>query len=125
MYLLHTLPSLEDHLTKLPPKALVEGCNETLENLQIRINSHYSIGDVDLAKWNCFFKDSIPEDEARIDLYMKTHRYICPLASYFKERNQYCPSWTPPVPACSFSIFPAHVVVAMPSVQCQFIAAGR
>ena len=122
MYLLLSVPHLSREYRRLVPKALVQGCKSILEDLKLKINTHdsYEMGNSDLASWNEWFRGIIPKDEEDVADYVRSHRYECPLLNYFREGIQNDPSWLPPQPRTSFSIFPQHVVVALPSVQCQF-----
>ena len=121
MYLLLSIPNLQPRTLRLPPKALVPGSKQVLEDLKVRINKHenYEIGNSNLDEWNAWFREVIPEEE-NVHSYIRNHRYECPLVTFFRQGFQHDPIWQPSLPKVSFSIFPAHVVVALPSVQCQF-----
>ena len=122
IYLLLTVPHLSSNLLKLPPKPLVEGCKDALSNLKLRLNEHesYTIGDKFLMEWNRWLDRIIPTNESDVNLYIRNHQYYCPLITYFREGIFNDPTWDPPPPRTSFSIFPSHVVVALPTVRCQF-----
>lgn len=69
--------------------------------------------------WNHWFKQNQPQNDD-VSMYIKSHRYYCPMVSYFKPQTQYKPNWAPTVPKCSFSIFPQTIVIALPSVRSTF-----
>ena len=120
MYLLRNLPGVEFHVIKLPPKPLVIGCKKIFDDLRVKINKHYKITDINRDKWNEWFVKHTPRDEDAVN-YVRSHRYVCPLMQFFKYGIHNVPtSWQALLPVNSFSIFPAHIVVALPSVQCQF-----
>ncbi len=120
MYLLRNLPGVDFHTIKLPPKPLIVGCKKVFDDLKLKINKHYRITDTKRTMWNEWFSRHAPRDEDA-GSYTRTHRYVCPLMYYFKSGVQNIPSsWAALLPTNSFSIFPANIVVALPSVQCQF-----
>ena len=120
IYLLRDLPGVEFHVMKLPPKPLVSGCKKVFDDLKAKINKHYRISDRNRDKWNEWFLKHSPRDESAVN-YIRSHRYVCPLMQYFKQGIQNVPtSWQALLPVNSFSIFPNNIVVALPSVQCQF-----
>ena len=123
MYLLSALPSLSNRQLNLPPKPLIKGCKEILDDLKTRINEHYGIGDPSRLSWNNWFALHAPANED-VNAYVVTHRYTCPLAGYFKASVNYQPNWKIPLPVCSFSIFPPNTVIALPSVRNQFDTQG-
>ena len=120
IYLLLTVPSLPIAMYKLPPKALVVGSATVMEDLKRRIVTHYTIGDSVRKEWTQWFDLHSPTSDD-IQSYIRNHRYLCPLISFFREGTHFVSSsWKPTTPVSSFSIFPSTVVVALPSVQNQF-----
>ena len=120
MYLLRDLPGVDFHVMKLPPKPLIIGCKKIFDNLKLKVNKHYRISDEKRQLWYEWFARNSPRNEDA-GSYVQTHRYVCPLMQYFKKGIQNVPSsWTALLPTNSFSIFPTNIVVALPSVQCQF-----
>lgn len=120
MYLLSSVPVLDEYSVEMIPKPLVQGCRSLMIDLQSRLNLHYNILDPSRNEWNTWFEQNLPvDDECDASIYIMSHSYECPLLSYFKS-SYHDPLWSPPLPETSFSIFPSHVVVAMPSVQWQY-----
>ena len=117
MYVLLGIPVMGS-IMKLPPKSLIEDCVREFEVLRSRIVSHYPIGDICRKAWTHWFDQHSPLNED-VNSYVLQHEYKCPLASYFRG-TIYNPDWKPSPPINSLSIFPAHVVIAMPSVQCRY-----
>jgi len=101
------------------PKQLIHGCTELLADLKLRLNAHYNITDPFRDSWNQWFKRNQPQNDD-VAMYIKSHRYYCPMLSYFKPQTQYKPNWAPTIPKCSFSIFPSTIVIALPSVRSTF-----
>ena len=119
MYLLKDVPFLEAKELKLPPKDLVKDCVKTFADLKVRLLLHYNISSPDRKEWETWFKDNEPSSQD-VNEYIKVHRYLCPLGNFFKKGFQYTPTWQPCSPVNSPTIFPPYVVVALPSIQCQF-----
>ena len=120
MYLLKDLPGVEFHVMKLPPKPLIVGCKKMFDELKLKVNKHYKITDEKRRLWNEWFARNTPRNED-VGSFILSHRYVCPLMQYFKIGVHNIPSsWAALLPSNSFSIFPANIVVALPTVQCQF-----
>ena len=94
-----------------------------MDELKMKINEHYNIGDPSRESWNKWFASHAPANE-NVQDYILTHRYTCPLVVYFKSSVNYKPTWEIPRPVCSFSIFPPNVVLALPSIRNQFDPQG-
>ena len=122
-YLLNTVPYLDRCALYMAPKALVKDCHIELDDLKGRINTHYTRDLKSLQDWNDWFKLHAPIDDD-VNKYIKTHSYKCPLISYFKEGIEHKPSWKPQLPATSLTVFPKHVVVALPSIKNRFDSHG-
>ena len=123
MYLLSALPALTIRQLNIPPKPLITGCKAVMDELKMKINEHYNIGDPSRESWNKWFASHAPANE-NVQDYILTHRYTCPLVAYFKSSVNYKPTWEIPRPVCSFSIFPPNVVLALPSIRNQFDPQG-
>lgn len=119
MHLLLEVPSIPSHQLKLSPKRLVPGCVKIFDELRSSINRHYNIDSDDRKAWNEWFRVNVPITED-VNTYVRSHKYLCPLLQIFRFGYQHNPNWVPQVPKCSFSIFPANVVIAMPSVRSRF-----
>ena len=123
MHLLLEVPSIPTTQLKLPPKPLVPGCVKIFEELRSNINKHYNIDSADRKLWNDWFRSNAPATEDANN-YVRSHKYLCPLIQIFRSGYQHNPRWVPQPPRCSFSIFPANVVIAMPSIKCRFDRSG-
>ncbi len=119
MHLLLEVPSIPSNQLKLSPKRLVPGCVKIFDELRSSINKHYNIDSDDRKAWNEWFRVNVPITED-VNTYVRSHKYLCPLLQIFRFGYQHNPNWVPQVPKCSFSIFPANVVIAMPSVRSRF-----
>ena len=123
MHLLLEVPSIPRTQLKLQPKALVSGCLKIFEDLRSSINKHYNVDSDHRKAWNEWFRAHAPSSEDTT-IYVRSHKYLCPLIQIFRHGFQHNPNWAPQVPRCSFSIFPANVVIAMPSIRCRFDRSG-
>jgi hypothetical protein len=110
------LPSIPDSAYTMCPKPLVEKCVDVLDDLWRRLELHYTIGDPNRELWRRWFKKHKPINHNATD-YIQSHRYECPLLSFFKKGVYHIPDWCEEEAETSFSIFPSYVVVATPSVQ--------
>ncbi len=117
MYLLQRVPGLERG-DDLKPKELIKGCKEVLETLQRKLQLHYGPNSRGFDVWKSWFETIIPDVED-VNEYAKYQIYYCPLLSIFDKIYENDPTkfWKPSLPICLFSIFPSHVIVAMPSLQ--------
>ena len=123
MHLLLVVPSIPRTQLKLKPKALVPGCVKIFDELRSNINKHYNVDSDHRKAWNDWFRAHAPSLEDT-DIYVRSHKYICPLIQIFRYGFQHNPNWVPQVPRCSFSIFPTNVVIAMPSIRSRFDRSG-
>lgn len=123
MHLLLEVPSIPYNQLKLLPKSLVPGCVKVFVDLRSNINKHYNIDSDDRKAWNDWFRAHAPGTEDA-SLYIRSHKYLCPLIQIFRAGFQNSPTWVPQAPRCSFSIFPSNVVIATPSVRCRFDRSG-
>jgi hypothetical protein len=72
-----------------------------------------------------FFDDIIPINEEDTLQYMKTVKYRSPLIELFRKNQQNLKSrWNIEQPKTSFSVFPPHVVVALPTIRNRFDQEG-
>ncbi len=103
----------------LIPKALVTDCVSNFSALKTRIISHYNIGCPIRKEWELWFTENEPKS-IYVEEYIEWQKYSSPLNQYFWTNISHVPQWEPSVPVTSSTIFPSYVVVALPTVQCQF-----
>jgi hypothetical protein len=123
IHLLLEVPSIPSNQLKLQPKSLVPGCVKVFADLRSDINKHYNIDSDDRKSWNEWFRMHAPGTED-VSMYVRSHKYTCPLIQIFRSGFQNSPNWVPQAPRCSFSIFPTNVVIATPSIRCRFDRSG-
>ena len=123
MHLLLEVPSIPLNQLKLQPKSLVPGCVKVFTDLRSDINKHYNVDSNDRKSWNEWFRMHAPVNE-EVSMYVRSHKYLCPLIQIFRSGFQLNPTWVPQAPRCSFSIFPSNVVIATPSIRCRFNRSG-
>ena len=119
MYILKDVPVLNDKELTLPPKDLVKECVKTFADLKVGILGHYNISCPNRKEWEIWFNTHEPSSQD-VKEYTAKHCYSCPIKNFFKRSIQFKPTWQPSIPVTSPTIFPSYVVVALPSIQCQF-----
>ena len=107
--LLLALPGLETRKGLLQPKELFQGWYKAqMETLRKDLQDHQGW----LLKYT-------PRCENALQ-YIRQVKYDSPLNVFMVQGSNFVPTWSPSVPQTSFSIFPPYIVMAMPSIQCQY-----